>query len=322
VTGLEAALAVRAVALERFGRRNLAPDRALGELARVLVPLYFHHRYMVTAAAKLVGGVDYDHALAGDPNAFVRLVDGERQRAALRALASTLAPEVLDLPERVLRDLAPLPPGFGASREDLEGATGSTFDPLGAAASLARLTIAELVEPSRLKRVHDQHRRDAALPSLDEVLRVLGAAALAPADGTEAARLAELRRVVLRVFVDELIRVSLDPQAAGPVRDALEGTLEAIANAHAGQVTSAALVRDIRRHLARTSPPAAPQPAAPPAPPGPPIGAGSSGALGSTDGPGRLHLAGPPHSAHLGTHAAELLGGWGDCPCGLTHERR
>jgi len=275
VAGLAEALQVRAVAVARFGRRGLVPERPLGELQRVFTPLYFHHRYMVTAAAKVIGGVEYEHALASNLAAEVRPLDGARQRAALAALVATLAPDVLDVPEELLRLLAPLPPGYAASREDLASATGATFDALGAAAALAQLTVGELLEPARLLRVFDQHRRDGALPGLDEVLRPLGVLVLANPPADEPARLAALREVVRRVVVDGLTRAAHDPRSAGPVQHALELVLARLYAGLKGLPAHQPLARTLQRALER---PAAPAPgpgersAAPPLPPGPPIG--------------------------------------------------
>ena len=75
VEGLENALAVRRAVLARFSRGVLHRGRPLGELEEVLAPLYFHHRFQVDAAAKLVAGVDYDHAVhEGDGPAPGRVV--------------------------------------------------------------------------------------------------------------------------------------------------------------------------------------------------------------------------------------------------------
>ncbi|MEZ6015197.1 MAG: zinc-dependent metalloprotease [Planctomycetota bacterium] len=272
VIALGEAMRVRMIAMERFGKRCLAPDRTLGELARVFVPLYFHHRYAVTAAAKCVGGVDFDHALAGDLGAGVRAIDDAVQRTALATVASTLAPSVLDIPEHVLRELAPPAPGFRATREDLVSGTGGTFDALGAASAAARMTLAELLEPGRLRRVADQHRRDPSLLGVGEVLRAIAAVALLPGPPGEGARLGALRAVVRRVYVDELIRVARDPRSAGPVRDTLETTLLGLAKTFEAVPEAAALVRDIRRHIDRPDGPLERAPAAPPLPPGAPIG--------------------------------------------------
>jgi len=308
VAGLGDALSVRAVALERFGKRSLAPDQALGELSRVFVPLYFHHRYMVTAAAKVIGGVDYDHALAAEQGATLRMIDGARQRAALTALVGTLDPSVLDIPEQILRELAPLPPGYGPSREDLAGATGVTFDALGAAAALARLTLVELLEPTRLRRVADHNRRDPLLPSVDEVLRAIAARVLLPDPAGEAPRLGVLREIVRRAFIEELMRTSQDPRAAGPVRDTLEATLEGLVRTLEGVPTAAAVLRDIRRYLGRPTPPLAPNWVAPAAPPGPPIGARAHSGDASW-------LVAPAGGGTQGDDGHAPFDGWGACGC-------
>jgi hypothetical protein len=308
VAGLGDTLRVRAIAIERFGKRCLAPDQALGELSRVFVPLYFHHRYMITAAAKVVGGVDYDHALAAEQGAALRMIDGARQRAALSALVATLAPSVLDIPEQVLRELAPLPPGYEPSREDLAGTAGATFDALGAAAALARLTLAELLEPTRLRRVVDHNRRDPALPGLDEVLRAIAANALLPGPDGEAQRLAVLRGIVRRAFIEEMMRTALDPRSAGPVRDTLEATLEGLVRTLEGVPTAAAVLRDVRRYLGRPTLPLAPTWVAPAAPPGPPIGART----GSGDA---SWLLAPVPGAFDNGHGHAPFDGWGACGC-------
>lgn len=273
VVGLADALRVREVALARFGRRSLAPERPLGELQRVFTPLYFHHRYMVTAAAKVVGGVEFEHALANNLAAEVRPIDGARQREALAALLTTLEPDVLDIPEELIAMLAPLPPGFEPSREDLAGGAGATFDALGAAAALARATAAELLEPTRLLRIYDQNRRDSSLPGLDEVLRPFGVIVLGAAPADESARFVALRDVVRRVVVAELCRAALDPRAAGPVQDALELVLARLYAGMKGLPAQQPLARTLQRVLERSLAPAPLERSAIPAlPPGPPIG--------------------------------------------------
>ncbi|MEC9373587.1 MAG: zinc-dependent metalloprotease, partial [Planctomycetota bacterium] len=53
VTGLENALAVRRIAMDRFGEGNLPDGSALALLQEVFAPVYFHHRYQVEAAVKV-----------------------------------------------------------------------------------------------------------------------------------------------------------------------------------------------------------------------------------------------------------------------------
>ena len=107
VAGLTHELEVRRIALAHFGEHNVAPGAALGTLAEVLVPLYFHHRYALEAAAKCIGGLDYAYGVRGDGGGPSVIVSPARQRAALAAVLSTLEPAKLDLPDSVLAVLAP-----------------------------------------------------------------------------------------------------------------------------------------------------------------------------------------------------------------------
>ncbi len=57
-------LAVRRIALDRFGLANLPAGAPAADLRRMIVPLYLFHRYQVTAVSKLIGGVDYGYAVS------------------------------------------------------------------------------------------------------------------------------------------------------------------------------------------------------------------------------------------------------------------
>jgi hypothetical protein len=271
---LERALAVRRTALARFGERNLPRGRPLAELEEVLAPVYFHHRYQLDAAVKAVGGMEVDYAVKGDGRAPTRIVDGARQRRALAALLSVLEPASLDLPEGVLALLAPRPFGFERHRELFASSTWPAFDALGAAATAADDVVEALVEPARLGRLADFHRRDPSLPGVGEVLGALVDAAFA---GTgDAPRHAALRRVVQRTLVDRLIAQASRPELRGDLRGELEWALEDVRRRLAGGETAhaAALTQDVRRFLERewAAPVATVVPADPP--PGSPIGAG------------------------------------------------
>ncbi|HYH45180.1 MAG TPA: zinc-dependent metalloprotease, partial [Thermoanaerobaculia bacterium] len=196
--GLEQALAVRRIALGRFGEGNIAAGRPLAHLEEVLAPVYFHHRYQVDAALKPVGGLTYVHALVGDGQPGPRPVAAADQRRALAGLLGVLDPAVLDLPERILGLLPPRPPGASESAqpsiEVFGSRTAPAFDALGAAATAADQVVAGLLQPARAARLVDFHRRDPRLPGLEEVLdglvdRAFGGARTEP-------RQAELRRTV------------------------------------------------------------------------------------------------------------------------------
>jgi hypothetical protein len=285
VAALEQTLRVRRLAMSRFGEANLAPGLPLAALEEVFVPLYLHHRFQLLAAAKLVGGVEYRHALRGDGQPTARPVDGDRQRRSLEAILETLEPAFLDIPEPVLRLLVPRAPEMPHSREQFAGRTQPTFDALGAAATAADLTLRMLLEPSRIARLVDQHRRYASLPALDEVLVAVldrsfaDSAALAP-------REAEVARVVQRVVIDRLSELSAEPDLPSWVRGridlALSGLLQRLDQMvpldGAERAHFDALAAEIGRHLARPAPAREIARAARPEPPGEPIG-GASAAL-------------------------------------------
>src|SRR5690606_3078170 len=93
VAELERLLEVRALALERFGERNLRPGRPLARLEDGLVPIYLLHRYQVEAVGKLIGGEYFTYAARGDGQLPVMPVEPARQQAAIDALLGTLSPE-------------------------------------------------------------------------------------------------------------------------------------------------------------------------------------------------------------------------------------
>ena len=95
-------LAVRRIALSRFGLRNLPAGAPAADLRRVIVPIYLYHRYQTTAVGRQIGGVDYAYAVSGDGRERADPVSADRQRAALDALMLALSPETLDLPDRVI----------------------------------------------------------------------------------------------------------------------------------------------------------------------------------------------------------------------------
>src|SRR6185503_14373912 len=156
-----------------FGERNIPAGTPMSTLAEVLVPLYFHHRYALEAAAKSIGGLDYSYAVRGDGAPPARPVPAARQRAALGAVLETLDPAVLDLPEPLFGLLPPASVDYPPHREFLASRTSPAFDALSAAATAADFTLGTLLPSERLARLVDFHRRDPAMPGVDELLRAL-----------------------------------------------------------------------------------------------------------------------------------------------------
>ena len=270
-------MAVRAAALARFGRDNLAAGRPLALLEEVLAPLYFHHRYQVDATVKMVGGLDYVYAVQGDGQPGPRPVAPEAQRAALSALLTTLDPAALDLPEEVLGLLAPRPSGYGPNRELFAGATAPAFDPVAAAVTAADLTVSGLLQAERLGRTADFHRRDGSFPAPDEVLATLVEQALASASDPRPRR-AHLGRAVGELVARRLAELARAASAPGSARaaaaEALRTLREELGAASWGDDEGwrAQLVAEIERFEERPwTAELAPAAALPP-PPGSPIG--------------------------------------------------
>ena len=279
VAGLESSLAVRAYALAHFGEHNLPAGEPMAHLQEVLAPVYFHHRYELDAAAKTLGGLEYQYALRGDGQVPTRIVGAERQRRALDVILRLLDAGTLDLPESVLRLLAPRPFGDNPNPEMFQSATNPAFDALGAAATAADMAVRALLEPERLGRVEDFHRRDAGLPSVSEVMeRLVEAAFAAEADPRRAA----IRERVESVTVAALLDLAAQPSASPGVRGEAEFALSQVADrlARAGgrgaSAHSARLRAEIHRFLDRSWEAQHPVAVSEP-PPGSPIGSAALG---------------------------------------------
>jgi len=270
---------VRRRALARFGESAVRTGTPLGQLAEVLVPLYYRHRYQVEAAAKSLAGVDYSYRVRGDGGPAMKPVPAARQREALLAVLATCDPAVLDLPESLLGVLEPVATEYPPRHEFLAGRTSPTFDALGAAASAADHAIGTLLAPERLARAADFHRRDAAMPGVSDVLEAItrqvfgGAAPATP-------RLRAVRRAVQAAATRRLLLAASQPQQSPDARAALEGALRRLASSLASgggseaedKAFRAMLESDLERWFVRPAGTATPIAAPPDLPPGPPIG--------------------------------------------------
>ena len=263
---------VRRAALDRFGETAIRKGWPMALMEETLVPLFLHHRYQVEAAASALGGQHYVYAIRGDGEVPTRPVPAAEQRAALDALAATLRPAELVVPQGVLKGMAPRPSGYQRHRELFPRYTGLPFDPITPGLVAADLTITFALQPERAARLVAQEALEPSLPGLGTVIDRLVVAAFdaRPADAYEA----EVNRAVRRALVDRLM--VLAAQAPMPqVRAIASSRLRALqtrmqgggANAHAQLIAS-----DIRRFLERPMEPS--RPITPPeVPPGAPIGA-------------------------------------------------
>jgi hypothetical protein len=273
---LERMMEVRRVALSRFGENAIKSDQPLATIEEVLVPLYMHHRYQVTAAASALGGIHYIYAMRGDGREPVRPVPADEQEAALDALLATLQPSALALPKSLLSKLPPRPSGYGRSRELFPRYTGSMFDAITPAVVAADHTISSILNAQRAARLVEQHALDPALPGLDTVLDRLFTATfgVTPQDPYEA----EVSRAIERVLMDRLVALAANarmPQVRAIASARLEWMRDQFVTS-SGQIDPVAahyalIARDVTRFLERPAGEFS-QPATQSAPPGAPIG--------------------------------------------------
>src|SRR5712691_1536022 len=153
VDELNRLMQVRAAALRRFGEKNIREGAPLATIEDVLVPIFMLHRYQVEAASKLVGGMDYTFALRGDGQTPTQIVAPAEQRRALAAVLATLKPEVLALPEPLLKMIPPRPPDYERGREHFKIHTSPAFDALAPAEAAAQHTLQFLFNPERAARL-------------------------------------------------------------------------------------------------------------------------------------------------------------------------
>lgn len=207
---------VRAAALKRFGENNIREGAPLATLEEALVPIYMLHRYQVEAASKVVGGMNYTFALRGDGEVPTAIVAPSEQRRALAAVLATVRPDVLELPESLLKMIPPRPPEYPRDRELFKIHTSPAFDALAPAEAAAQNSLQFLFNADRAARLVDFHARNEVNPSFAEVLdAVFNATWKAPhAEGYAG----QIANTVDNVALYDLMALSANERASDEVR--------------------------------------------------------------------------------------------------------
>lgn len=273
---------VRRIGLGQFGLKNVPEGTPLSELENRFLPLYLHHRYQLTAAAKMIGGAYYTYSVRSrtgpDPVTVTEIVPAARQREALQAVLDTIKPEELVIADNILKMLPPVAYGYNSGRsERFSRRTSPMFDELGAAEIAADLAITALLEPNRAARTVSYNARERSNPHFSEVVAALVKATWGspvPVNAKHAA----VQRAVQSVTVARLKDLAASDQARAQVRavaaDALRSLLPTLRLPSANRETSVhnrATADEIERFLARPAEPR--KPTTPlPVPPGDPIG--------------------------------------------------
>lgn len=224
VAAWEEARSVRRFLLHQLAAHSIEPGEPLYSLQGRVAMIYHLHGFALERLIRMLGGVDYRHAVAGDGQVAQRPIAAEGQRAALQGLVQALQPDELAFPPE-LQDLLVPPHPLADGNEDLfPSSTAPVFDRVGAARGLAEEILSLALDPARAGRLLAQSVRAPELPSLRDVLDELREnlfARRAPVDPeTEL-----VQRVVQHAWVDACMRLRDHPEASPPVRAAAEWEL-------------------------------------------------------------------------------------------------
>ena len=82
-------LDIRRHVLDNFLDRAIKEGEPMSSIEEVLVPMYLLHRYQIEAAAKVIGGIEYNYALKGDGQQKTKLLPYDQQMKALNSLLTS-----------------------------------------------------------------------------------------------------------------------------------------------------------------------------------------------------------------------------------------
>tara|TARA_Y100000739_G_scaffold100033_1_gene85750 strand:+ start:413 stop:2860 length:2448 start_codon:yes stop_codon:yes gene_type:complete len=153
-------LTVRRHILDNFFDNAIKLGEPMSSIEEVLVPMYLLHRYQIEAAAKVVGGLEYNYALKGDGQLVTKMLTRDHQVKALKSLLNSIHPKNLSLPEKLIQLIPPRAFGYPRTRETFKSRTGLTFDYLAAAETATNLTLKMLFNPERASRLLILKARD------------------------------------------------------------------------------------------------------------------------------------------------------------------
>jgi hypothetical protein len=214
--GLKRVMAVRAAALKNLSESAIPEHAPMATLEDVLVPMYLYHRYQVAAVAKSIGGLDYSFNLRGIKDRPPAIVPAAQQRDAIRAVLDTLSPQVLAVPDPLLKMIPPRPPEYPTGRENFSRRTSPAFDALAPAEAAAEIVTNLLLQPERAQRMIEYHALDAGNPSFEELVADLLAATwkAQASSGYSGA----IQRTVNSVVLNHLMVLAGDERASAQVR--------------------------------------------------------------------------------------------------------
>ena len=281
IAELQSVMAVRSIALDRFGEANLRRGENHMALQTKIVPLYLYHRYQLAAAAKMLGGVDFMYRHQGDGRPMPTLVERGQQESALNEILNTVQPEALAINEDIIMQLSPLSRGDGDpqfNREIFKGSAGPMFDPITAAGVASKMAFDALLHPARATRLAIQGGH-AGHFGLSFVLKKIEDRVMQNRQ-LRGDKLLQLAFAAQSAFVEKLIdlhsHAETPPQVRATIGESLSRVKKMALKLKAGQIHYGRGLADrIDVALRRGNTPAVKDPATVKIPPGSPIGSGA-----------------------------------------------
>jgi hypothetical protein len=229
VEELSRLMSLRTSAMKKFGENSIPKGSVFSKLENVFVPVYMMHRYQIEAAAKLIGGYNYNYAVKESwAKRINEPVKGELQQEALNILLNTLQAKELSIPDHIKELLFPPAYGYDRNRESFNGKTGVYFDPISAAESLAQGTLSLLLNPERMNRMqNDPNSSPGGLGLAAYLSKISDQLANAPSNSENEEN---LNKSVFKIFFYEMIRVLENEMAYEQVKSSVFGQIEQILN--------------------------------------------------------------------------------------------
>ncbi|PLK43508.1 zinc-dependent metalloprotease [Emticicia sp. TH156] len=230
VTELKRVMDLRRIALREFTDKKIRANTPMANIEEVLVPMYMFHRYQTEAAAKVLGGADYNFALRGDGQVIYEPVPATKQREAFNTLMLTLTPEFLAVPDHILKMIPPRAFRYNANpRETFKRHTGLGFDPLAPAEASAGMTLRLILNPERSARLVSQKIMKGDLPTLAEVSSIMVQKLWKkPEMFRNNSYYAQIDRMVAMLFLDQLMMLANNKNAAMEARANAYGAIDDI----------------------------------------------------------------------------------------------
>jgi len=208
ITELDRMMTVRMKALKNFGENTITHGTPLSELEKILVPLYYYHRYQAEAVTKLIGGLDYSYTVKGDVLSHrVQPVSRSTQDRAIKSLLLTLSPEALKIPNHIIELIPPAAFGYSKSNESFKSQTGLSFDPVAASESYANYILEFMLHPQRLSRMLQHSNRNNDLISIQTYLSTIKDALGKKGSDSYAN---QLNQSTEAIFVNHLLQLAMD----------------------------------------------------------------------------------------------------------------